>query len=157
MDRARALTTWLASSWEHTGADVAAQNTPWDPETILDWAPAQRGHNGQRPIANCIFYGVTFTSACQAVGIPARCAVFADKPDGRNGHFVAEFWAQEHEKWVMVDPNTDAHFIKDGVPMSVSEVQKSAPDLESLIEFGAGHRRSAQEPQTLSVVSGRLP
>ena len=147
MDRARALTTWLASSWEHTGADVAAQNTPWDPETILDWAPAQRGHNGQRPIANCIFYGVTFTSACQAVGIPARCAVFADKPDGRNGHFVAEFWAQEHEKWVMVDPNTDAHFIKDGVPMSVSEVQKSAPDLESLIEFGPGIDAQRRNPR----------
>lgn len=115
---------------------------------MLKWGPAQRGHNGQRPIANCIYYGATFVSAAQTVGIPARCAVFTNQqPDGWWGHFAAEFWSAEHDKWILADPNTDALFIRDGQPMSLPEVQEVLPDLERYIEFGPGAKEQRKNPR----------
>ena len=37
LQRVRALSTWLSSSWEHTGSDRAGQYAPWDAETLLSW------------------------------------------------------------------------------------------------------------------------
>ncbi len=139
-ERLRAISTWLASSWEHTaaGPDLGILNTPWDPETVLAWAPGQCGHNGLRPMANCIFYGVAFANAAQAIGVPARCAIFAGKPGKADGHFTAEYWSEEHQKWAMVDPNFDDFFTRDGVPLSVGELQKLGSDLEAVTERGPG-------------------
>ena len=140
LERLRAISTWLASSWEHTPAtpDLGVINSPWDPETVLAWAPGQCGHNGLRPTANCIFYGVAFANAAQAIGVPARCAIFAGKPGKADGHFTAEYWSDEHHKWAMVDPNFDDFFIRDGVPLSVSELQKLGSDLEDVTARGPG-------------------
>jgi hypothetical protein len=140
LERLRAISTWLSSSWEHTaaGPDLGIVNTPWDPETVLAWAPGQSGHNGMRPLANCIFYGVSFANAAQAIGVPARCSIFAGKPGKADGHFTAEYWSDEHEKWAMVDPNFDDFFIRDGVPLSVGELQELGPDLEDVTARGPG-------------------
>ena len=140
LERLRSISTWLASSWEHTPAapDLGVINSPWDPETVLAWAPGQCGHNGLRPTANCIFYGVAFANAAQAIGVPARCAIFAGKPGKADGHFTAEYWSDEHQKWAMVDPNFDDFFIRDGVPLSVSELQKLGSDLEDVTARGPG-------------------
>ena len=140
LERLRSISTWLASSWEHTPAaqGLGVVNTPWDPETVLAWAPGQCGHNGLRPTANCIFYGVAFANAAQSIGVPARCAIFAGKPGKADGHFTAEYWSDEHQKWAMVDPNFDDFFIHDGVPLSVSEMQKLGSDLEDVTARGPG-------------------
>ena len=63
-------------------------------------------------MANCIFFGVTFANSVQAIGIPGRCAIWAGKPGKADGHFTAEWWSKEHQKWVMVDPNFDAMFLR---------------------------------------------
>ena len=140
LERLRAISTWLASSWEHTPAapGLGVINSPWDPETVLAWAPGQCGHNGLRPTANCIFYGVAFANAAQAIGVPARCAIFAGKPGKADGHFTAEYWLEEHQKWAMVDPNFDDFFLRDGVPLSVDELQVLGSDLEDVTERGPG-------------------
>lgn len=140
LERLRAISTWLASSWEHTPAapGLGVINSPWDPETVLAWAPGQCGHNGLRPTANCIFYGVAFANAAQAIGVPARCAIFAGKPGKADGHFTAEYWSEEHQKWAMVDPNFDDFFLRDGVPLSVSELQVLGSNLEDVTERGPG-------------------
>lgn len=140
LQRLRAISTWLASSWEHTPAasGLGVINSPWDPETVLAWAPGQCGHNGLRPTANCIFYGVAFANAAQAIGVPARCAIFAGKPGKADGHFTAEYWLEEHQKWAMVDPNFDDFFLRDGVPLSVDELQVLGSDLEDVTERGPG-------------------
>lgn len=147
IDAARALNAWLAASWEHTGGTLAAQYAPWDAETIIDWGGKRRGHAGQRPVAMCVHYGAAFVSSCQTLGIPARCAVFADRPDGTAGHFTGEFWSREHEKWVMADPNLDALFWRDGIPLSASEVQDAAPHLAEIVEFGPGHQAQMANPR----------
>ncbi len=148
-ERIRALTTWLSSSWEHTpyGPGLGSAYSPWDPETVLAWAPSQCGHNGQRPVANCIFYGVSFVASCQAVGIPARCAIFADRFAGQYGHFTAEYWSDEHQKWAMVDPNLDAIFIKDGAPLSVTEIQEASPHLAEVTDLGPGYEAQRRNPR----------
>ena len=135
MQRVRALSAWLASSWEHTSS---AQYAPWDAETIIAWGRAQSGHNNQRPITFCVHYAVAFVSACQAVGMAARCAALMGTPNGADGHFVAEVWFDEFGKWVMVDPNTDALYWKDGQPLSIAEIQRLGEDVAGLIEWGRG-------------------
>ncbi len=138
LGRARVLSSWLAASWEHTGSARAEQYAPWDAETLLSWAPAQKGHNGKRPIAMCVHYAAALVSAAQAVGIPARCAVLTEAVNGVQGHFVSEIWEPELAKWVVVDPNADAMFVRDGVPMSMTEIQAAGDGIGDLIEWGSG-------------------
>ena len=146
LERVRALTSWLSSSWEHTSSARAAQYAPWDAETILAWGPAQSGHNGQRPIAMCVHYGAALVSCCQAVGIPARCAVFTGGINTISGHFTAEVYFEDWDKWVMVDPNLDVILWQDNAPLSVSEIQQAGPDLSDLIEWGPGTEFQRQFP-----------
>ncbi|HJP29342.1 MAG TPA: transglutaminase domain-containing protein, partial [Candidatus Latescibacteria bacterium] len=122
----------------HTSSARAEQYAPWDAETLLAWAPGQRGHNGKRPIAMCVHYAAALVSAAQAVGIPARCAVLTEAVNGMQGHFVAEVWEPDLGKWVVVDPNADAMFVQDGIPMSMTEIQNAGQGIGELIEFGPG-------------------
>lgn len=146
LDRARALASWLAGSWEHRGADRAAQYAPWDPETILAWGRGGVGHDGRAPIVMCVHYAVAFACCCQAIGIPARCSAFTGDLEGADGHFAAEVWLPEPGKWALVDPNLDALFIRDGVPLSVSEVQALGEGLPGAIAWGPGAALQRQNP-----------
>ena len=143
MDRytqVRELSSWLASSWEHSGAARATVYAPWDAETILAWGGSRRGHNGERTIAMCVHYAIAFVSACQALRIPARCAALMGTPNSFEGHFVAEVWFEEHRKWVMVDPNCDAIICRNGRPLSIEEIQALGDGLEPYVEWGRGTR-----------------
>jgi len=150
--RVRALTSWISSSWEHTNSARAAQYAPWDAETILAWGKARSGHDGRLPIVMCVHYAVTFVSCCQATGIPARCAVLMGTLDGSDGHFVAEVWSEEHAKWIMVDPNLDAILWKDGVPLSVTEIQQAGSDLSKLVEWGSGSEYQRRNPAIVDFI-----
>lgn len=136
----RELSSWLASSWEHSGSRRTTVYAPWDAETILAWGASQRGHNDEPPVAMCVHYAVAFVSACQVLRIPARCAVLMGTPNGYDGHFVAEVWFEEYRKWVMVDPNTDAILFRNGRPLSVEEIQGLGDGLEPYVEWGRGTR-----------------
>ncbi len=140
LTQVRELSSWLASSWEHSGSGRATIYAPWDAETILAWGSSQRGHNGERPIAMCVHYAVAFVSACQALRIPARCTVLMGTPNGYDGHFVAEVWFEEYRKWVMVDPNSDAMLFRRGRPLSIEEIQALGDGLEPYVEWGGGTR-----------------
>ena len=156
MRRVRALSSWLSASWEHTSSGRAAQYAPWDVETILAWGKARSGHAGQLGITMCVHYGAAFVSCCQAVGIPARCAVLMGTPNGYNGHFVAEVWFEEYGKWVMVDANADAIVFKDGVPLSIPEIQRAGDDLSGLIEWGPGAQFQRTFPHMVEFARNNL-
>jgi len=156
MDRVRALSAWLASSWEHTGSARAAQYTPWDAETIIAWGNGRSGHNNQRPIAFCVHYAVAFVSACQAVGIAARCAALMGTPNGADGHFVAEVWFDEFGTWVMVDPNTDALYRKDGQPLSIAQIQRQGEDVADMIEWGKGTQFQRTFPHMVEFIEDNM-
>lgn len=146
LDRVRALMTWVCTSWEYRNLSNGINLAPWDAETILAWGQRGQGHAGREPVVMCVHYGVTFVTCCLALGIPARCAIFTGEIDGWNGHFTAEVWFQEFDKWVMVDANMDAILFKDGVPLSVSEIQAAGNDLGGLIQWGAGHDYQIKNP-----------
>lgn len=156
MRRVRAISSWLSASYEHTGSGRAAQYAPWDPETILAWGKARSGHNNQLAITMCVHYAAAFVSCSQAVGIPARCAVLMGTPNGYDGHFVAEVWLEEYQKWAVVDPNADALFLKKGVPMSMSEIQQEGGDLRGVIEWGPGTEFQRTFPHMVEFVRDNL-
>lgn len=147
LSRIRALTGWLSSSWEHTNASIAAQYGPWDAETILAWGKAQAGHGGRRPIVMCVHYAAAFCSCCQAAGIPARCAILMDEINGWNGHFVAEAWLANYDKWAMIDPNLDVIFWQDNRPMSLTEIMNTKEGLADLVEWGPGTTFQRKNPR----------
>jgi len=138
MERVRALTYWLSTSWQHTDAAKAQQYAPWDAETVLSWGRVRTGHDGRLPIVMCVHYGAAFVSCAQAAGLRARTVITANVINGYDGHFVTEVWFEEYGKWVLVDPNLDAIFFQAGVPLSVREVQAAGADLGQLVEWGPG-------------------
>ena len=144
LDRVRALTTWVCTRWEYRC--VGGIYAPWDAETIMAWGQAARGHDDREPIVMCVHYAVTLVSCCMAAGIPARCAIFTGMINGHNGHFTAEVWFEEFGKWVMVDPTLDAILFKDGVPLSVKEIQQAGSDLTDLVEWGPGYDFQIKNP-----------
>jgi hypothetical protein len=146
MERVRALMTWVCTSWEYRCNYDAIQYAPWDPQTIIAWGKAKQGHAGQPTIVMCVHYAVAFSSFCNAIGIPARCAALMGSLNGQDGHFVSEVWFDEFNKWVMVDPNMDAILFKGEVPLSIGEIQQSGDNLTELIRWGPGHDFQMENP-----------
>lgn len=153
LERVRRLTTWAASSWFYRNSGPSTQYAPWDAETILAWGKAGQGHNGREPIVMCVHYAVTLVTGCLALGIPARAAVFTGAINGFNGHFTAEVWLEEFGKWVMVDPTVDAVLSRNGIPLSVTEIQVAGDDLTDLIVWGEANQYQIQNP----VISNWIP
>jgi transglutaminase-like putative cysteine protease len=156
LEKVQALSTWLASSWEHTSSGRAAQYTPWDALSILEWGPRRQGHHGQRPVAMCVHYAVALVSCCQVLGIPARCAAVTGGINTGEGHFVAEVWFPEWGKWVMVDPNSDSIAWKEGVPLSIGEIQREGEGLGALLRFGPGAQFQRGFPHMLDFAENIL-
>jgi hypothetical protein len=154
MERVRALTHWLSTSWQHTDSSKAQQYAPWDAETILSWGSVRTGHDGRLPIVMCVHYGAAFVSCAQAAGFKARAVVSADTLNGYTGHFTSEVWFEEYHKWVLVDPNLDAIFFKNGVPLSVREVQAEGADLACLVAWGRGSQFQRRYPHIEAFVAG---
>jgi len=153
MERVRAVASWLSCSWAHWNASRSALYTPWDPETIIAWGKAEAGHHGQRPVDMCVQYSVALVSCCQAAGIAARCAALKGTlPSAMDGHFVAEVWFPQYQKWVMVDPTLDAVLWKNGVPLSLVEIREAGSDLNDLIHWGPGVECRLREPGKRQVV-----
>ena len=156
LERVRILSAWLAESWEHTNSARGFPYAPWDAATIAAWGGARQGHDGRRPVAMCVHYAVALASACQAVGLAARCAALTGSLHGGDGHFVAEVWLDEWVKWVMVDPNSDAICWRDGVPLSIEEIQRAGGDLEALIEWGRGTAFQRTFPHMVEFIGDNL-
>ncbi len=146
MERVRAITHWLSTSWQHSDSSKGQQYAPWDAETIVSWAHVRTGHDGRVPIAMCVHYGAAFVSCAQAAGFRARGVVSADTINGYSGHFTAEVWFDEYRKWALVDPNLDAIFRRGSVPLSVREIQEAGGDLRGLVEWGRGSEYQRRYP-----------
>lgn len=146
LEKARSLSSWVSQQWEYRSSALASLYTPWDAETIIAWGKAKQGQNGQLPIVMCVHYAIVFVTCCQALGIKARPAVFTEALNSFNGHFAAEVWVPEYKKWVFADPNVDAFFFKDGVPLSVLELKASGEFWKTFAQFGKGYDYQIQNP-----------
>ncbi|MDE2816190.1 MAG: hypothetical protein OXK81_05750 [Chloroflexota bacterium] len=118
-----ALRSWVAVQWVHRAPHEFRRCCPWDALTILAWMRADRGHGQPQPDAYCTHYAIVLAQCALALGWQARLWVMSAEPTlHTNGHFVAEIWSAVHEKWVMLDADTDSHIERAGEPLSVLEI-----------------------------------
>lgn len=124
-----ALRDWLAVQWVHRAPHEFRRCCPWDALTILAWMRADRGHGQPQPDAYCTHYAVALAQCALALGWQARLWVMSAEPTlHTNGHFVAEIWSNDHDKWIMLDPDTDSHIERAGVSLSVLEIHDACRD-----------------------------
>jgi len=76
----------------------------------------------------CTFYAITYIECALSLGWQARkvCLDIDHELEGGPGsrhHGAAEVWSNYHQKWVFIDPQSDLHFEKDGVPLSAWEIR----------------------------------
>jgi hypothetical protein len=75
----------------------------------------------------CSFYAITYTQCALALGWQAR-KISLDHFHGPDGvgsrhHGAAEVWSNQWRKWIYIDPQSDLHFEKNGVPLSSREIR----------------------------------
>ena len=133
-----ALRAHVAKSWVHdpSGPSYA----PWDPWTILDWSQRKWGHGLKGTVTMCVHFAVHFAALATVLGHRARCVIITEDPNTQTGHFVTEVWSDAHGKWVMHDPNYDAH-CEDDLPLSAVEIARRSHgggSLKPCVRFGHG-------------------
>ena len=144
LERVRSLCTWVCTRWSYSCSDPGY--APWDADTIMAWGQTQKGAGGLNPIVMCVHFGVTLVTVCQAVGIPARCAVFSNSINGTHGHFATEIWFEDLKKWVYVDPTIDAIVFEGEMPLSVKEIQQLKGGLAARTRWGLGRKLQDSNP-----------
>ncbi len=146
-EQALALSAWVSGQWTFPSDDEPGQvkeYCPWDALTILAWRKSNFGQYQSNPIAFCVHYAVVFISAATALGLRARGVCGSPSIlDRKSGHFVAELWIDEWQKWCHLDPMSDLVFVREGVPLSVAEMSLNRGDqLRELAQAGQGLARS---------------
>lgn len=117
----RALKRWVRSRWDHGWS--LKFNEVQDALDILH--AADEGEH-----FNCGFYNRVFVECARSLGwvarplgVNVRDAAF---PRGHNvgnvGHSVPEIWSNQYRKWVIMDPDLNVHYERDGVPLSALEI-----------------------------------
>ena len=120
----RALQRWVRSRWDHGWS--LGFNTVRDALDILH--EADRGEH-----FNCGFYGRVFVEGARSLGWVARPLSIGVRdsafPRGHNvgnvGHSVPEIWSNQYRKWVLLDPDLNLHYERDGVPLSALEIHEA--------------------------------
>jgi len=116
-----ALKRWVRSRWDHGWCP--AFDTVTDALDIL--REAQRGES-----FSCGFYATVLVACATILGWPSRkinvglgdCSFPRDWRVGNVGHSVPEIWCNDLAKWVMLDPDINGHYLRDGVPLSALEI-----------------------------------
>lgn len=75
----------------------------------------------------CTYYAITYVECALALGWQAR-KLGLDRYHGAEGlgskhHGAAEVWSNQYRKWVYIDPQSDLHFEKEGIPLSAWEIR----------------------------------
>jgi Transglutaminase-like superfamily len=116
------LREWVHGRWDHG----------WSSARIDD-ALDVLGKAEQEHDFNCGYYSSTFTQCAVALGFQARrlgitktgtATAWIAADEGNIGHAVAEAWVQDWHKWVVLDPDLNAHYEHGGEPLSALEVHR---------------------------------
>jgi hypothetical protein len=145
--RACRLSSWVFQQWTYRNTSTGVDYAPWDPLTILSWGKSARGHALANPVVMCVHYGVVFTAAALAVGIPSRNVCSTSELDRGSGHFISEVWMEKWGKWCAVDPTADLVYVKDGVPLSTAELYPNRDSFPSLLVRGTAFAKLTDDPR----------
>ncbi len=76
----------------------------------------------------CSYYAIAFTQCALALGWQARKISLDHYHDvggvGSRHHGATEIWSNRWRKWIYIDPQSDLHFEREGVPLSAWEVRQ---------------------------------
>lgn len=137
-----ALKDWVSSQWP---AGYPDPYPPWDAITVLDWI--RGGVTG----GFCAQYAQVLLQSLAALGLQARY-VEIGSVDNPYAHFLTEVWSNEFNKWVLLDPDFNLHFERNGVPLSALEihdalVRSQLSDVDVILGTRrAGHSNPASWP-----------
>ena len=119
---------WVRSQWDH-GWSFKDQNPVLPACNALDIL--QRAKEGIE--FHCSYYSTVFVQACLSLGYQARrLSIQKDisnipitqlHKETNIGHCVPEVWSNEYRKWVVMDPDLNAHYERDGVPLNAYEIR----------------------------------
>ena len=111
-ERVLLLKNWVAAQFPHGNPDPYP---PWDAKTILVWIRADitGGFCGQ--------YSQVLLQSLMSMGMLARYVELGGAWNARV-HFVVEVWSNDFSKWVLLDPDYNVHFERDGIPLSAIEI-----------------------------------
>ncbi|MHC4713871.1 MAG: discoidin domain-containing protein [Planctomycetota bacterium] len=107
------LRNWVKLRWKHTIPRVFPR---WDALEILELAD-----KGEK--FYCVQSSLLLVQCAQAVGWQARKLEIHDHTG--NDHSVIEVWSNDFNKWVIMDPDFNAHYERGGVPLGALELRKA--------------------------------
>ncbi|MBT4790171.1 MAG: transglutaminase domain-containing protein, partial [Halobacteriovoraceae bacterium] len=115
-----ALADWVSTRWDHKG--IPAKTKKWDSLSILTAVKSGKSFS-------CAEYASVLTQVCHAVGIPARklgaSTKRPDLGDSGHGHVTVEYWDNQLQKWVWIDPQIHAYGMVNKKPASYFEMHTS--------------------------------
>lgn len=119
-----ALKRWVRGQWDHG----LWYNRPEVDDGLGILEAVSRGER-----FFCGSYARVFVDAATALGWPARrvavsiedCEAPRDYTTWNVGHAVAEVWSNEYRKWVMMDPDINVHYERDGTPLNALEIREA--------------------------------
>lgn len=106
------LKNWVGEQWP---AGTPNPYPPWNALIILDWIRA--GKTG----GFCAQFAQVFLQSLAALGMTARYIEIGNT-ENPYVHYLTEVWSNDFDKWVVMDPDFNLHFERDGIPLSALEV-----------------------------------
>lgn len=132
------LKEWAAAQFKHSYPDPYP---PWDAMEVLDWI--RSGRTG----GFCAQFAQVYLQALQALGFRGRYLEIGSAKIPFE-HYVMEVWSNQFDKWVVMDVDYNAHFERDGVPLSALEVHDAlvAGKTSEITTVEGAHRKGHDSP-----------
>lgn len=148
--RIRLLRHWLH---EHVKVD---KSKPADGKDALEMLAAAPGGGAY----SCGHMMTMQNAVLNVMGHVARC-VFSGAGTRENrlsgSHGMNEVWVNDLQKWVIVDAEHDAHFEKDGVPLSAVEIRHEVWKNDAVDVFRTDGPDRVKQPRERDDSWGRTP
>jgi hypothetical protein len=115
LDRIVKVREWVAAQFP-----VGEPNPtpPWNALTILDWI--RSGKTG----GFCAQYAQVMLQSLAYLGWSGRYIEIGSRANPFQ-HYLLEVWSNSLEKWIVMDPDFNLHFERDGIPQSALEVHRA--------------------------------
>ncbi len=116
-EKLKRLLDWVSNRWEHVGDNATKE---WNALAILD-AVAK----GER--FRCVEYSIVFANCAAAIGYPARIIGLSRLGvayGSGKGHVCTEVWSNQYQKWLLFDPQNNAWWEAEGVPLNAQECRR---------------------------------
>jgi len=110
------LLDWVSSRWKHSGQNAARKHSAL-------WILAEVD-GGIR--FRCVEYAIVLTNCLTVLGYPARTLGLQREGvafGSGKGHVCAEIWSNQYQKWILLDGQNNAYWMKGGIPLSALECQ----------------------------------